>query len=227
LLFNEGYHGANPESAVRADLCSEAMRLTAIILEHPAGQTPATHALAALMCLNAARLPARVDAAGNLSPLFNQDRSKWNQELVSEGLRFLELSAAGSNLSEYHLEAAIASVHATAARAEDTDWRRIASLYDALMTINSSPVIALNRAIAISQIEGPDRGLQEIRAIGDPDRLTSYPFYSAALGELELRRGRYDCARAHFQKALTLARSDMERRFLIQRIAASEKGEPG
>ena len=95
LLFNEGYHGASPESAVRAELCREAMRLTALLLEHPLGATPATYALSALMCLDAARLPARVDAAGNLSSLFDQDRSRWDQNLVAEGLKLLELSATG------------------------------------------------------------------------------------------------------------------------------------
>ena len=221
LLFNEGYHGANPASAVRTELCREAMRLTAILLEHPLGATPPTYALAALMCLNAGRLPARIDAAGNLHPLFDQDRAAWDQQLVEEGLSFLEHSAAGSDLSEYHVEAAIASVHATAPSVEETDWARIVSLYDALMTINPSPVVALNRAIAVAQLEGAERGLQEIEAIAGRDRLTSYPFYFATLGELQLRLQRNDCARDHFQMALSLARSDMERRFLSQRIAAT------
>ena len=122
LLFNEGYHGASPESAVRAELCQEAMRLAALLLQHPLAATPATHALAALMCLHAARLPARVDAAGNLSSLFDQDRSRWDQELVAEGQRLLDLSATGQELTEYHLEAAIAAFHAMAPRTEDTDW---------------------------------------------------------------------------------------------------------
>src|SRR5215813_578930 len=112
LLFNEGYHGSNAEFAVRIELCQEAMRLTAILLEHPLCATPRTNALAALMCLNAARLPARIDASGNLSSLFDQNRSRWNHQLIGEGMSFLELSAKGSEVSEYHLEAAIASVHA-------------------------------------------------------------------------------------------------------------------
>src|SRR6202163_2520972 len=132
LLFNEGYHGASAETTVRVELCREAMRLTAVLLEHPLGATPATYALAALMCLGAARLPARVDASGNLSSLFDQDRSRWDQGLVGEGLKLLELSATGSELTEYHVEAAIASVHARALRVEDTDWKSIVSLYDTL-----------------------------------------------------------------------------------------------
>ena len=225
LLFNEGYHGASAEAAVRVELCHEAMRLSAMLLEHPLGPMPATYALAALMCLDAARLPARVDASGNLISLLDQDRSRWDQELVVEGLKFLELSATGSELTEYHVEAAIAATHACALRTEDTDWKTIVSLYDTLMTIRPSPVVALNRAIAVAQNEGPERGLEEIGSIADRDRLAAYPFYSAALGELELRRGRPETARDHFRAALALARNPMECRFFDRRVGACERGE--
>ena len=222
LLFNEGYHGASAEFVVRTELCREAMRLTALLLEHPFGAVPTTYALAALMCLHAARLPARLDAMGNLSSLFDQDRSRWDAELVSEGKRFLDLSATGPELTAYHLEAAIASVHASAPRTENTDWRTIVSLYDTLMNINPSAVVALNRAIAVAQSDGPERGLQEIQAISDRDRLAAYPFYSAALGELELRSGRWQVAHEHFRAAVALARNPTERRFLEQRVDACE-----
>jgi RNA polymerase sigma factor (sigma-70 family) len=226
LLFNEGYHGASPEAAVRAELCQEAMRLTAMLVEHPLPATPATHALAALMCLNAARLSGRVDASGSLISLFDQDRSRWDSRLVAEGQRFLDLSATGSDLTEYHVEAAIASVHAMAHRTEDTDWGKIVSLYNTLITIRPSPVVALNRAIAIAQHEGPQRGLEEIRIIADRNRLATYPFYHAALGEFEFHSGRYEIAREHFRAALALARNPMERQFLEQRIGASEHAAP-
>src|SRR5499425_3006112 len=114
LLFNEGYHGASAETAVRAELCHEAMRLAALLLEHPLTSTPATYALAALMSLHAARLPARVDASGNLLAFFDQDRAQWDHALVSDGLQLLELSATGAALTAYHVEAAIASMHARA-----------------------------------------------------------------------------------------------------------------
>jgi RNA polymerase sigma-70 factor (ECF subfamily) len=194
-----------------------------VLLEHPLGQTPATYALAALMCFNAARLPSRVDTSGNLISFFDQDRSLWDQQLVNEGLKLLDLSADGSELTEYHIEAAIASVHATALRMEDTDWVRIVSLYDTLMAIHSSPIVALNRAIAIAQRDGPERGLAEIRAIDDLERLSDNPFYTAALGELEMRCGRRETAREHFSAALALARNPMERQFLEQRIAGCER----
>jgi len=176
------------------------------------------------MCLNAARLPARIDASGNLATLFDQDRSQWNRGLVIEGHRLLDLSATGSQLTSYHVEAAIADVHSRAQRVEDTDWKLIVSLYDTLMAIHPSPIVALNRAIAVAQNEGPERGLEEIYAVTDSERLASYPFYSAALGELELRRGNHQTAREHFQAALSHARNPMERTFLEGRIAACMRG---
>ena len=222
LLFNEGYHGASPESAVRAELCKEAIRLVTLLREYPPASTPATFALGALMCLHAARLPTRVDAHGDLRLFFDQDRSRWDANLIAEGQGLLDLSASGPNLTEYHLEAAIAWAHATAHGAEDTNWELIVSLYDKLMAVRPSPVVALNRAIAIGQQEGPQRGLEEIRAIADSDRLASYPFYYAALGEFELRSGKPEKAREYFLSALTLARNPMERQFFEQRIAACE-----
>jgi predicted RNA polymerase sigma factor len=225
LLFNEGYHGACQVTAVRADLCQEALRLTRLLLVHPLGATPATNALAALICFDAARLPARVDASGNLNSLFDQDRSQWDQRLVNEGLKFMESSASGSELTEYHIEAAIALVHAAAGRPEYIDWGTIVSLYDILITIRPSPIVALNRAIAIAQLEGPERGLEEIRAIQDKERLSTYLFYPAALGELEFRQGNYTIAREHFQAALALGRNTMERRFINQRLAACGTGD--
>jgi RNA polymerase sigma factor (sigma-70 family) len=218
LLFNEGYHGASAESAVRTELCSEAMRLTALLREYPPAATPEIDALGALMFLHAARLPARLDAAGDLNPLHDQDRSRWDTRLIAQGLALLERSATGRELTPYHVEAAIAAAHVTAPTLEETDWAAIVSLYDRLMTIAPSPVVALNRAIAIAQREGAERGLEELAAIANRERLDKYPFYPAAMGELELRRGNRDAAREHFAAALALARNPTERRFLAQRV---------
>lgn len=220
LLFNEGYHGASVENAIRTDLCREAMRLTALLIEHPPGKRSSTYALAALMCFNAARLPARVDSLGNLSSLADQDRAQWDTKLIAEGNAFLDLSATGSELTEYHVEAAIAAIHARAPAIEQTDWAAIVDLYTTLMGMRPSPVVALNRAIAIAQIEGPGRGLEEMAAIQDLERLEKYPFYAAALGELELRRGCIEVARQHFTVASALARNPMERQFLEDRVKA-------
>lgn len=224
LLFNEGYHGSSPEAAVRTDLCQEAMLLMNLLIEQPALATPQTYALAALMYFNAARLPSRLDGSGNLVSFFEQDRALWNRTLIAKGEALLNFSASGTELTKYHIEAAIASVHTSAARSEDTDWKQIVSLYDLLMAIHPSPVIALNRAIAIAQQDGPERGLQEIIVIQGLHRLSSYPFYPATLGELELRRGNYPVAKGHFSTALSLARNPMERNFLQRRIDSCKAG---
>jgi RNA polymerase sigma-70 factor (ECF subfamily) len=224
VLFSEGYHGASAAHAVRVELCAEAMRLTTLLREHPPAATPTTDALAALMHLHAARLPARVDRAGDLSSLLDQDRSSWDAGLLAEGLVLFERSAAGSELTAYHIEAAIAATHASAPSVDATDWQTIVALYDKLMHVDPSPVVALNRAIAIAQCDGDARGLEELHAIGDSDRLSSYPFYTAAMGELELRRGNRESARTHFRSALGLARNDAERRFLERRLRSCDDG---
>jgi RNA polymerase sigma factor (sigma-70 family) len=219
LLFNEGYHGASAETPVRAELCDEALRLTLLLREHPPAATPTTDALAALMCLHAARLPARIDPAGDLSPLEEQDRSRWDARLIDQGLALLERSAAGSEVSAYHVEAAIAAAHAAARTLAETDWSAIVSLYDRLMALAPSPVVALNRAVAIGERDGPERGLEALRKIPG-ERLASYPFYPAARGELERRRGNARAARQYVAEALRLARNGAERRFLEKRLAS-------
>jgi predicted RNA polymerase sigma factor len=223
LLFNEGYHGASAERTVRSELCGEAIRLTMLLLESPQTASPETHALAALMCLHAARLPARLDSTGDLNPLLEQDRSRWDGQLVEEGLALLDRAACGPVVSAYHVEAAIAAVHATARSVEETNWDAIVDLYDRLMDIAPSPIVALNRAIAIGQRDGPEQGLESIREIADVDRLRRYPFYPAAMGELELRRGNVAAANRHFAAAAALARGRAERRFLERRVREARR----
>jgi RNA polymerase sigma-70 factor (ECF subfamily) len=220
LLFNEGYHGASTEAAVRIDLCREAIRLTMLLLESRQTASPETQALAALMHLHAAKLPARLDSEGDLNPLLEQDRSQWDTERVEEGLALLDRSAEGPVVSAFHIEAAIAAVHATARSVDETNWNEIVQLYDRLMAIAASPVVALNRAIAIGQRDGAEAGLEALTAIA-ADRLRSYPFYPAAFGEFELRRGNLESAREHFSAAAGLARNDAERRFLEKRVRES------
>jgi RNA polymerase sigma factor (sigma-70 family) len=225
LTFNEGYHGASPEMPVRAELCRESMRLAELLLENPLVATPESFALCALMHLHAARLPARIDERGNLVPLAQQDRASWDRALIARGNDLLERSATGRDLSEYHVEAAIAWLHSSAATPSDTDWNRLLWLYDILMRIRPSPVIALNRAIAIAQLDGAESGIAAIHAIPSSEQLASYPFLPATLGELELRAGRVERARRHFEAAAALARNPMERRFLNLRVEAA-RGEP-
>jgi RNA polymerase sigma factor (sigma-70 family) len=224
LLFNEGYHGASAETPVRAELCEEALRLVHLLVEHRLTAVPATHALAALLNLHAARLPGRVDAEGNLLLLVDQDRSRWDKARIAEGVRQLELSAAGDELTVYHLEAAIAALHAQARSTAETDWSGIVGIYDTLMRLQPSPVVALNRAVAIAQREGPARGLEEISLIEDRTRLARYPFLHIALGELALRLGRTAEAQRSFCKALGRARNPAERRFIAERLQAVPDG---
>ena len=226
LLFNEGYHGASAKAPVRAELCEEAMRLTALLRQHAATRTTATFALSAVMALHAARLPARLDDTGELVSLWDHDRSRWNRALVAEGRAMLEESARGDVVTTYHLEAAIAAVHAAAPTLADTDWNAIVSLYDTLLCISPSAIVGLNRAIALAQRDGPDAGIAAIHAIPDVGDLESYPFLSAALAELERRRGQGAAARSHLERALRLARSDAERRFLERRIRADGSAIP-
>jgi RNA polymerase sigma-70 factor (ECF subfamily) len=227
LLFNEGYHGSSPQIAVRADLCQEAMRLTALLLDHSQAGDPTTQALAALMCLHAGRIPSRLDGEGNLTPFEEQDRGLWDRNLIQQGISLLEQSARGATVTTYHIEAAIAAVHAKAKRAEDTNWAEIVGLYDVLLRIQSSPVIELNRAIAVAQRSGPQEGLEAIEGIEDKPRLASYPFFHAAQGELYLRMGNSARAQNHFTHAAALARNPTERRFLEQRIGACMCGTAG
>ena len=220
LIFNEGYHGSSADRPVRTDLCEEAMYLCAMLRAHPLASTTSTYALSALVCLHAARLATRVDASGNLTSTFDQDRGRWDRRLVAEGLRFLELSAAGTELTAYHVEAAIAGMHAIAQSPDATDWEAVVTLYDTLMTIEPSPVVALNRGIAVGHRDGARRGLDEIRAIVGYDRLMSYPFYFGALGEFEFRDGQLAAASEHFRSAISVARSPMERLFFERRLQA-------
>ena len=172
LLFNEGYKASSGESLVKEDLCYEAIRLTTVLVEHPEANQPRTHALVALMLLNAARLPARVDSGGNILRLKEQDRSKWIRPMIEQGIMHLGQAADGDELSEYHIQAGIAACHCTAEEYLSTDWSRILSLYDQWTKMNNSPVIALNRAVAVANSEwspsrhGSGRSNSESRRTG-------------------------------------------------------------
>jgi RNA polymerase sigma-70 factor (ECF subfamily) len=225
LLFNEGYHGAHTEAAVRADLCADAIRLASLLAAHPVGDLPRVHALVALMCLHGARLPARVDGAGELVLLEDQDRSKWDHALLVKGIEHLQRSASGDEVTAIQIEAAIASIHAKASSVEDTDWRVILSLYDALERIEGGPVVALNRAIVLAQLDGPDAGLRAIAGIADRERLAEYPFYHLAIAELERRAGRLDAAARSLRDAFALARNPGEQHLIARKLEALTKKE--
>jgi RNA polymerase sigma factor (sigma-70 family) len=220
LLFNEGYHGAHPQHAVREDLCYEAMRLAELLSRLPAAAGPETQALLALFCFLAARLAARVDDDGNLLLLAEQDRGRWDRALIGEGLRRLDLSAQGHALTAWHVEAAIAARHAAAASFEETDWPSIRDLYDVLVRLRPTPVVALNRAIALGMAEGPEAGLRALSEVPDRERLARYPFFPAAMAELELRAGRPARAAELLRRAMLLARNRAEEELLARKLAA-------
>jgi RNA polymerase sigma-70 factor (ECF subfamily) len=219
LLFNEGYSAHSGERHIREELCQEAIRLVALLVRHSMTDRPRVHALLALMLLQSSRLGARVDEAGNLLTLAEQDRRAWNQELIRQGLEQLATSAEGSEMSEYHLEAGIAACHAVAPRFEDTDWARIVRYYDQLLTLNPSPVIALNRAIAVGYAEGAQRGLDELRRLESVPELRDYGLLHAAAGDLLAGLGDTLRAREAYVQALDLAGTEPERRFLQRKLA--------
>ncbi len=217
LLFNEGYKASGGDRLVREELCSEAIRLMLLLVEHPAGNQPSSHALLALMLFNAARLRARVDEDGNLLLLEYQNRAHWNVEMIARGMEHLRRSATGDLLSEYHFQAAIAACHCSAPDYAATDWRQILALYDRLVALDNSPVVALNRAIALANVRGPAEGLAAIEAIVDRDKLEAYYLYYAVLGDFAARLDRSKAAAEYFGQALRLAETKSEQDFLRKR----------
>lgn len=218
LLFNEGYKASSGDQLVREELCKEAIRLTELLAQHPAGSQPKTHALLALMLLNTARLPARQDDQGNLLRLEEQNRTRWDHAMIQRGMSHLRESASGDSMSEYHLQAGIAACHATAKDYQATDWGRILSLYDRLMEFDDSPVVALNRAVAVANVHGPKAGLDAVRAIRDSRKLNSYYLLYAMIGEFELRLNHRQPAVEQFRKAFEMAETKSERAFLLKRL---------
>lgn len=222
LLFNEGYKASSGDCLIREELCLEAVRLGTLLAGHSAGNQPRTHALLALMLLNGARLPARLDDKGNIRRLEEQDRSLWNQTMIQRGIMHLGLSAQGDHACEYHLQAGISACHSLAPDAASTDWRQILRLYDHLVQMNDSPVIALNRAVALSRVEGPSKALKAVESILDSQPLDSYHLFHAVLGELEAQRQQFQSAAAHLRTALKLAEMASERTLLSRRLEEME-----
>ena len=222
LLFNEGYKASSGERLVRGELCQEAIRLAGLLAEHPAGDRPETHALLALMLLNGARLPARVDAEGNLLLLKAQDRKLWDQTMIAHGMYHLAQSAAGDEITEYHLQAGIAACHCAAKDYESTDWQQIQSLYDQLITFDDSPVVALNRAVAVAQVSGPQAGIEALAHVQDQEGMKSYYLLYAVLGEFEAQLKHHQAAANHFRKSLQMADLKSEQTFLLKRLREIE-----
>lgn len=219
LIFNEGYAATAGPSLVRPPLCAEAQRL-ARILAGLMPEQPEVLGLLALVEIQASRLAARAGPDGQFVPLTEQNRARWDQLLIRRGLNALERTEAlGGADGPYALQAALAGCHARARRAEDTDWRRIAALYDRLGQVMPSPVVELNRAVAHSMAFGPDAGLALVDQIADDAALRHYAPLPAARGDFLLRAGRYAEAKVAFTAAAALAGNDREREFLLRRAA--------
>jgi len=222
LMFNEGHKATDGEHLLREDLCREAIRLTLLLVEHPVGNTPRAHALLALMLLNAARFPSRLDAQGALLRLEEQDRSRWDQTLIERGLRHLATAAQGGELSEFHLQAGIAALHTVAPDHAATDWRQILAHYDALLRLKPSPIVALNRAVAVAQVHGPQAGLDAIAAMSEREQIESHHLLHAVTGELHWRLQQHDAAARCFRRALALARVGTEQAYLTRMLERTE-----
>jgi RNA polymerase sigma-70 factor, ECF subfamily len=222
LMFNEGYAATAGDDLVRSDLCGEAVRLATILADHPATSLPEVHALLALMLFQASRLPARCDAEGALVLLADQDRGRWDRTLIGRALGHLERCAAGKRATAYHLEAGIAACHAMAPSYAATDWTQILALYDDRLALAPSPVVVLNRAVALSMVQGPRAGIAALAEVADDPHLRGYYLLPATLADLWLRCGERQTAAAHYRRALDLPCCEPERRFLLRRLAACE-----
>lgn len=221
LMFNEGYSAHQGENLIRYDLVGEAMRLCSLVASRPATKLPKVRALLALMLLQAARLPGRVDPSdGSLLLLPDQDRARWDRALIDRGLYELSHAADGSELTEYHLQAGIAACHAVAPTYESTEWPKILSLYDSLLELAPSPVVALNRAVAVSMIHGPEAGLDALSGLERDPFLGRYYLFSATRAELYLQKGDLERAETSFRQALELPSTGPEQRFLERRLAS-------
>jgi RNA polymerase sigma-70 factor (ECF subfamily) len=226
LLFTEGYAASSGDHLVRHDLCAEAIRLARLLAGNPLTAEPACHALLALMLLQTARLPARTDEAGDLLLLEEQDRTLWDRALIDQGLRHLAVAARGEALTSYHLQAEIAAIHATTEHFTATNWEHILALYDLLRARQPTLVVLINRAIAVAQVHGPAAGLEALWAIPDGGQRERYPFLHLAEGEFRRRQGEAAAAAACFQRALDLARTAPERRFILKKLQGLEPALP-
>ena len=217
LVFNEGYSASGGEALVRRELCAEAIRLARLVRTLLAGQPPELDGLLALMLLHDARRGTRIDERGELVLLADQDRARWDRAQIESGCALVQAALRRGPPGAYTLEAAIAALHGEARRAEDTDWRQIALLYERLYAVHPSPVVALNGAVAVAMADGPAAGLPLVEAFAEP--LADYYLWHVARADLLRRLGRTDAAIDDYQRAYELAQNAVVRRFLARRLA--------
>ena len=223
LVFNEGYSATAGDDWLRPALCDDALRLGRILAEL-APQEPEVHGLVGLMEIQASRAAARVGSSGEPVLLLDQDRTKWDQLLIRRGLAALERAEQiGGSLGPYTLQAAIAACHARAATPEETDWTRIVALYDALAQLLPSPVVELNRAVALGMMYGPAAGLEVVDELASEPALKGYHLLPSVRADFLAKLGRFDEARAEFERAASLTRNTRERTLLLERAAAAAR----
>ena len=221
LVFNEGYSATAGDALVRRELCAEAIRLTRVLVELMPGE-PEVLGLLALMLLQDSRREARVSAEDELVLLEDQDRSRWDAGEIAEGIEVAERATRHGTPGPYTIQASIAEAHASARRPEDTRWDRIAELYERLAEMAPSPVVELNRAVAVAMAEGPERGLELIGPLSEP--LERYQWFHSARADLLRRLDRNDEAAEAYERALSLTANAVERRFLRRRLAEVRPG---
>jgi RNA polymerase sigma-70 factor (ECF subfamily) len=222
LMFNEGYAAQEGEDLVRQDLCGEALRLGQLLASSSVS-TPQAHALVALIAFQAARLPARIDASGELVLLEDQDHRLWDPKLIALGFHHFTESAEGDSVSSYHIQAAVGAVYAGTLTTGNIDWRRILGLYDQLMELRPSPIVALNRAVAVSKVDGPEAALAALRPLTEDRTLRNYYLLPAVQGSLLLDLNDRDAAADCFRKALDRPCSEPEKRFLHRKLSECER----
>jgi RNA polymerase sigma-70 factor, ECF subfamily len=221
LVFNEGYNAASGDTLIRRDLCAEAIRLGRLLCELLPGEAE-IRGLLALMLLHDSRRETRMSANGEMLLLEEQERSRWNQAQIREGLGLVESALRNKPVGPYAVQAAIAAVHARAQRAEETDWAQIAVLYDVLLGLQSSPVVELNRAVAVAMARGPAEGLRLLDELDKRGELRGYYLLPAAQGDLARRLNQWTQAAEAYRRALALVTNETERRFLARRLAEAE-----
>ena len=223
LLFTEGYLSSHAEMAIRQELCDEAIRLAALLAEHPLGQVPETYALLALMHLHVARMSARQDASGGLLLLEEQDRTLWDRERIQVGLEWLAKSAQGEHFSRYHAEAGIAAEHCLAPSLPETRWERVVDCYALLEQVAPSPIHKLNRAVAVAEWQGPAAGLAVLEGFEPPTWLAGSYLWAAVLADLHRRCGNSQKAKRYQDEALKSAPTPAQRELLQRRFGGITK----
>ncbi len=218
LLFNEGYKSAEGTTLIREDLCGEALRLNKVLLETELCSTPAANALMALMCFHSSRFDARVDENGEIISLEDQDRSKWNPELIQNGLDYLRIASESDEINDYIIQAAISSYHCGAASFEETNWPEILRLYDLQLEINPSPIIRLNRIVPMEKVHGPLLAFAEIEELEDTGFFDTYYLFYAIKGGILQNLGEIEESATALRKAIALTKNERELSYLNKKL---------